>query len=183
VDLADSSGINVSGNTNSHLIVAILDNTEYFVLNDYFEASLNSYRKGSILFPLRGLSTGEHQIIIKAWDTYNNAAGTTIHFKVAEPGLLAVEEVGNYPNPFHDITRFTFLHNQQGEELRLTLQIFALDGRLVKTIISTAGRFDGMPWDGHGDSGAKLSPGLYIYRLTIASRGNSKVKGGKLVLL
>ncbi|PSL48851.1 putative secreted protein (Por secretion system target) [Chitinophaga niastensis] len=187
VDLADSSGINISGNSGSYQIIAILDNSEYFVLNDYFEASLNSYRRGSILFPLRGLSTGEHQITIKAWDTYNNAAGATIHFKVAEPDILAVEEVGNYPNPFHDITRFTFLHNQQGVQLQLTLQVFALDGRLVKTmrstIISTAGRFDGMPWDGRGDAGAKLSPGLYIYRLTIAGNGNTRIKGGKLVLL
>jgi hypothetical protein len=187
VDLADSSGINRSGNNDSHHIIAILDSTEYIVLNDYFESSLNSYKKGSVLFPLQGLATGEHRLTIKAWDTYNNAGTTTIHFKVSEPGELAVEEVKNYPNPFRDVTRFTFLHNQQGEELQLTLQIFTIVGSLVKTmrstIISTAGRYDGMPWDGRSDSGAKLPPGVYVYRLTIRTTKNRKFKGGKLVLL
>lgn len=187
VDLADSSGINISGNNDNHSIIAILDSTEYIVLNDYFESSLNSYKRGSVLFPLSGLTAGEHRITIKAWDTYNNAATTTIYFKVAEQGMLAVEEVRNYPNPFHDVTRFTFLHNQQGEELQLTLQVFTVAGVLVKTmrstIISTAGRYDGMPWDGRDESGARLSPGLYLYRLTIKTTKKTKIKGGKLVLL
>ncbi|MCW3461969.1 type IX secretion system sortase PorU [Chitinophaga nivalis] len=188
VELADSSGLNISGNNREHLMVAILDGTEYFVLNDYFEASLNSYRRGVVRFPLQGIAAGTHSITIKAWDTYNNAATVTVYFKVATPGELAVEEVGNYPNPFHDGTRFTFLHNQQEASLQLTLQIFTLEGRQVKiirhTIISASGRFDGMPWDGRGDSGAKMSPGLYIYRLTITniSSGKTRVKGGKLVL-
>lgn len=187
IDLADSSGINMSGNNDNHSIIAILDSTGYIVLNDYFESSLNSYKKGNILYPLKGLLAGEHRITIKAWDTYNNAATTTIYFKVTEQEALAVEEVRNYPNPFHDVTRFTFLHNQQGEELQLTLQVFTVAGSLVKTmrstIISTAGRYDGMPWDGRSDSGAKLPPGVYVYRLTIRTTKRTKIKGGKLVLL
>ncbi|SEW01073.1 type IX secretion system sortase PorU [Chitinophaga arvensicola] len=187
VDLADSSGINVSGNNPIYQLTAIVDSTNYIVLNDYFGASLDSYKKGSVLFPLRGLSTGEHKITIKAWDTYNNGATTTLYFKVAEQGVLAVDEVRNYPNPFSDITRFSFVHNQQGEELRLTLEVFTIAGRLVKTmrstIISTNGRFDGMPWDGRSDSGAKLSAGLYFYRLTISTSTGTKIKGGKLVFL
>ncbi|WP_436485158.1 type IX secretion system sortase PorU [Chitinophaga sp. ARDCPP14] len=187
VDLADSSGINISGNNELYLLTAILDSTEYIVLNDYFGASLDSYKKGNVLFPLKGLSTGEHRITIKAWDSRNNGAATTIYFKVADQGVLTVDEVRNFPNPFHDVTRFSFLHNRQGEELELTLQVFTLGGKLVKTmrstIISTAGRFEGMPWDGRNDSGAKLSSGLYVYRITIKTSTGMKIKGGKLVLL
>jgi hypothetical protein len=187
VDLADSSGINISGNNDGRMLAALLDSTEYIVLNDYFGASLDSYKKGSVLFPLSNLPPGAHKITIRAWDAYNNAATTTVYFKVAEQGMLAVEEVRNYPNPFHDVTRFTFLHNQQGEELQLTLQVFTVSGKLVKTlrstIISAASRFDGMLWDGRSDSGAKLSPGVYVYRLTIRTTKRTKVKGGKLVLL
>ncbi|CAL1520656.1 type IX secretion system sortase PorU [Chitinophaga sp. MM2321] len=187
LDLADSSGINISGNNPAYNLVAILDSTEYFVLNDYFAASLNSYRKGNVLFPLRGLSTGEHRITIKAWDTYNNVTVTNIFFKVAEPGALAIEQVVNYPNPFHDVTRFSFLHNQQGQQLQVDLQVFTIGGRLVRTIRSTifssTSRFDGIPWDGRGDSGAKLPAGIYIYRLIIGSAGKTRTLGGKMVLL
>lgn len=187
VDLADGSGINVSGNNPLYQLTAILDSTNYIVLNDYFGASLDSYKMGNVLFPLQGLSTGEHKITVRAWDSYNNGASTTLYFKVAEQGVLAVDEVRNYPNPFSDVTRFSFVHNQQGEELQLTLEVFTLAGRLVKTmrstIISTTGRFDGMPWDGRNDSGAKLSAGLYVYRLTIRTSTGTKTKGGKLVFL
>ncbi|WP_212000169.1 type IX secretion system sortase PorU [Chitinophaga sp. HK235] len=187
IDLADSSGINVSGNNPEHHLIAILDSSEYFVLNDYFEASLDSYRKGQVRFPLTALPTGAHRITIKAWDTYNNSTVTTIFFKVAEPGSLTVEEVVNYPNPFYDVTRFSFLHNQQGQQLQVDLQVFSTDGRLVKkmrsTIFSGTSRFDGSPWDGRGDSGAKLPAGIYIYRLIISSNGKTRTLGGKMVLL
>ncbi|RFS23862.1 hypothetical protein DVR12_08205 [Chitinophaga silvatica] len=187
IDLADSSGINISGNDPAHLVTALLDGTEYIVLNDYFEAYLDNFRKNSIYYPLSRLETGTHNITIQAWDNYNNKSTTTIAFTVSEEGILAVEQVRNYPNPVQGATRFTFIHNQQDEELDLTLQIFTIEGRLVKTmhdtIISTNGRYDGMPWDGRSDSGAKLSSGLYVYRLAIKTSKGTKVKGGKLVLL
>ncbi|MFY0253425.1 type IX secretion system sortase PorU [Chitinophaga sp. 30R24] len=186
IELSDSSGINISGNDNIHNLVAILDSSEYIALNAYFEASLDNYKAGNVAFPLSELSTGEHRITIKAWDTYNNAAVLTIYFKVVEQGMIAVEQVRNYPNPFHDITRFTFLHNQQGEELQLILQVFTITGRLVKTmhstINSTGGRYDGMPWDGRDDTGLRLPAGLYVYKLTIRNTKTTKIKGGKLVL-
>ncbi|MBC9933898.1 type IX secretion system sortase PorU [Chitinophaga qingshengii] len=187
IDLADSNGINVSGSNPAHSLVAILDSSEYLILNDYFEASLDSYREGQVRFPLAGLTTGPHHITIKAWDTYNNSTVKTIRFKVATPGSLTVDEVVNYPNPFYDVTRFSFLHNQQGQQLQVDLQIFSIDGKLVKkmrsTIFSGTSRFDGIPWDGKGDSGARLPAGIYIYRLIIGSNDQTRALGGKMVLL
>ncbi|MBC9910491.1 type IX secretion system sortase PorU [Chitinophaga varians] len=186
IDLADSSGMNVSGSNPAHSLVAILDSSEYLILNDYFEATLDSYREGQVRFQLNGLPVGTHRITIKAWDTYNNSTVKTITFKVAAPGSVAVEEVVNYPNPFHDVTRFSFLHNQQGQQLQVDLQVFTTDGKLVKkirnTIFSGTSRFDGIPWDGRGDSGARLPAGIYIYRLIIGSNGQTRALGGKMVL-
>ncbi len=187
IDLADSSGINISGSHPAHSLVAILDSSEYLILNDYFEASLDNYREGKVRFQLNGLAAGAHRITIKAWDTYNNSTVKTIAFKVAAPGSIAVEEVVNYPNPFYDVTRFSFLHNQQGQQLQVDLQVFTTDGKLVKkmrsTIFSGTSRFDGIPWDGRGDSGARLPAGIYIYRLIIGSNGQTRALGGKMVLL
>ncbi|HVI45528.1 MAG TPA: type IX secretion system sortase PorU [Chitinophaga sp.] len=187
LDLADSSGINISGNNPAHNLTARLDDGDYFILNDYFEATLNSYRKGNVSFLLRGLSVGDHKITVEAWDTYNNSTVTSIYFKVAESGDLAVEEVVNYPNPFRGATKFSFVHNQPEQQLDVDLQVFTTDGRLVKTMRNTifpgTGRFEGIPWDGHGDTGARLPAGIYFYRLIIKSNGKTRVKGGKMVLL
>lgn len=187
VDLADNSGINISGRDPAHRVIAVVDGIDYIVLNDFFEAYLDNFQKGNIRYPLSRLSTGLHSITIQAWDNYNNKSEVTINFTVAADNTLAVEDVKNYPNPVQGYTRFSFIHNQPGEELAVTLQVFTLEGKLVKTlrdtIISANSRFDGMPWDGRNDSGARLSTGLYLYRLTIKSSKGAKVKGGKLVIL
>ncbi|SHM25672.1 Por secretion system C-terminal sorting domain-containing protein [Chitinophaga jiangningensis] len=186
VDIADTSGINISGLIKAHKLLALLDSSEYIVLNDYFSASLDNYRKGTVAYPLAGIAPGKHRITITAWDNQNNSANSTITFEVTEAGSLVVDDIANYPNPFHSETRFVFTHNQQGMSMELTLQIFNLEGKLMKTLFNTiipgSNRFDGMPWDGTGDSGAKLSPGIYLYRLTISSNGKRKVKGGKVML-
>ncbi|NIG52012.1 type IX secretion system sortase PorU [Chitinophaga sp. Cy-1792] len=184
-DIQDPGGINILGRDTAHNILALLDNTEYIALNDYFSASLGSYSEGTVAFPLLNLTAGPHTVVIKAWDSYNNASGKTIDFVVTEKGTVALDDVACYPNPFHDQTKFVFTHNQQGQTVILTIQVFDLSGKLMKTlrdtIIPGSNRFDGMPWDGTGDSGARLSPGLYLYRLTISSNGKKKVKGGKVV--
>ncbi len=52
VKLSDSSGVNTSGYGIGHDMVAVLDTaSQYFVLNDFYTASLNDFRSGSIRFP------------------------------------------------------------------------------------------------------------------------------------
>lgn len=186
--LADSSGINASGYGIGHDMVATLDNgAQYFILNDYFEASLNSYTRGVIRFPLPQLEAGPHILEVKVWDANNNSNSVKLHFTVVKANSLAIEEVSTYPNPFHDVTRVVFTHNQQGQELDIHMQIYNSSGQGVKTmrhtINATGSRFDGVLWNGTGDNGAKLSPGVYFYRITVKGNGNEKVWGGKLLLL
>ena len=74
--LSDSSGINTSGTGIGHDIVATLDNDnrQYFILNDFYEADLNSYQQGAIHFQLPALTAGIHSLKIKAWDVLNNSS-------------------------------------------------------------------------------------------------------------
>lgn len=189
VKLADNSGINTSGYGIGHDMVAILDSSaQYFILNDFYVASLNDFKAGTIRFPLYDLPEGPHVLTIKAWDTYNNSGTATLRFVVVKTTTLAVQESGNFPNPFSDQTRFFFTHNQQGQELDVTLQLFTGSGQLVRTMrrtIKPAGnRYDGMLWDGTADSGARLPPGLYFYRFLITTKsGKMKILGGKVIRL
>jgi flagellar hook assembly protein FlgD len=68
----------------------------------------------------------------------------------------------------------------------VTLQVFTVSGQLVKTkrqtINATGNRYDGMLWNGTADSGAKLPPGIYFYRLTVSTKLKTKISGGKLIL-
>ena len=186
----DSSGINITGNSIGHDLVAIVDNDQnlQFVLNSYYQAELDTYQKGSLKFQLPALAPGLHTLTLKAWDVMNNSAVATLDFQVRKEEGLVLDHVLNYPNPFTTNTNFWFDHNRAGEELRVMVQVFTVTGKLVKTlrntIITTGNRSNEVQWDGRDDYGNKLGRGVYIYNLRVQTTdGKSAQKIQKLYLL
>ncbi len=188
--IVDSNGVNTVGNGIGHDIVAILDEEtdNAIVLNDYYQADLNSYKSGKIIYPFDKLAPGTHTLSLKVWDVYNNSSKTTTEFVVSESANLALEHVLNYPNPFTTKTSFFFEHNQQCEEYDTQIQIFTTSGKLVKTInqrVHTAGyRSDPIEWDGKDDYGDNIGRGVYVYRVFVRSTdGKTAERYEKLVIL
>jgi len=180
VKLSDSSGINTSGGGIGHDIVATLDNDnrQYFVLNDFYEAELDSYQSGTIRFQLPSLSAGLHSLKIKAWDVLNNSNEYILEFNVAKEEDLAIDHVLNYPNPFTTKTQFWFEHNRPGQNLQVRIQVFTITGKVFKTIkqtINDAGnRSCEVEWDGRDDYGDKIGRGVYLYRITVTAPDGKK---------
>ena len=188
--LSDSSGVNTTGNGLGHDITAILDaNTPHeVVLNDYYQADLNKYQSGKILYQLHSLSNGNHTLSLKVWDVMDNSSTTSTDFVVAENAQMALTHVLNYPNPFTTSTKFFVEHNQSCDFLNIEVQIFTITGKLVKTLLQTVEnqgfRTDGINWDGRDDYGDKLARGVYIYKVTVKNSEGSKAdKIEKLVIL
>jgi hypothetical protein len=121
VKLYDTSGINIMGTGIGHDLSAMLDNDpdKTFVLNQFYEADLDNFRKGVVRFQLPELEVGVHTLTIKAWDVVNNSSEITVDFRVVEPERLVLDHVLNYPNPFTTHTNFWFEHNRPNEELRI----------------------------------------------------------------
>ena len=186
----DEFGINMVGNGIGHDIVAILDNNtaEPIILNDYFEAELNSYQKGSIQYPFKELEEGKHTLTLKVWDVYNNSSEATIEFNVVKSKDIVINHVLNYPNPFTTHTEFWFEHNQPGQPILVQVQIFTVTGKVVRTleknIVPTGFRFTDLYWDGKDDFGDNVAAGTYIYKLTVRAANLSVAeKYEKLVKL
>ena len=103
---------------------------------------------------------------------------------------LVIENVLNYPNPFINYTEFWFNHNSS-TPLNVTIQIFTISGRLVKTILGTTDPNENNSfsrdfyWDGRDDFGDKVGKGVYIYKLNARSESINKSvsKVEKLVIL
>jgi len=188
--VSDSSGINTVGNGIGHDIVAVLDgNTaQSIVLNDYYQAALNSYQKGVIKYPFSNLADGTHTLKLKVWDIYNNSSEANTEFIVAQSAQLSLDHVLNYPNPFTTHTSFLFEHNHPCCSLQVQIQIFTITGRLIKTIdqvVQTIGyRAEPIDWDGLDDYGDPIARGVYIYKLKVKSDdGSTAQKTEKLVIL
>lgn len=189
--LEDENGINTASGI-GHDIVAILDGDESnpFVLNDYYETENDDYTRGFVRFPFRDLSPGLHTILFKAWDVYNNLVTAEIQFNaVCSDQGLKIERVLNYPNPFMSYTEFWFNHNMPFEPLDVQVQIITVSGKLVKTInkqVTTDGFLcRDIVWDGRDDFGDKIGKGVYVYKLKVRSTttGKSVEKYEKLVIL
>jgi len=134
--LEDENGINTASGI-GHDIVAILDGDETnpYILNEYYETENDDYTKGFVRFPFRDLSPGLHTVLFKAWDVYNNLITAEIQFNaICSDEGLRIEKVLNYPNPFVSYTEFWFNHNMPFEQLDVQVQILTISGKLVKTI-------------------------------------------------
>lgn len=186
----DVHGINTVGNGIGHDIVAVLDDkTESgYILNDFYEADLNSYQKGTIRFPFKDLEEGRHKLSLKVWDVYNNSSEATIEFVVVKSKGIELERVYNYPNPFTTYTEFWFEHNQPGKQMYAQVQVFTVSGKLVKTlekdIVNEGFRSTSITWDGLDEYGDRIGRGVYVYKLKVRAENFSVAeKYEKLVIL
>jgi len=81
----------------------------------------------------------------------------------------------NYPNPVATNTQFTFTLPSSSQA---TLKIYSVDGKEVKTLVSSSTLLDvgahTYAWDATDESGARVASGTYIYKLTAGEETVSK---------
>ncbi len=187
--LEDESGINTTGQI-GHDIVAFLndDFSSPHVLNDYYQTDVDSYKSGRVVYPFFNLDKGEHTLTLRAWDVHNNVATESIDFVVTSPPGIELAELVNFPNPFSEQTQFSIVHNKPATELNVKIEIFSLNGQLIKTIQENiyASGFNVPPieWDGRDSGGTMLNTGVYIYRAMLSTQDGDQVqKTEKLMIV
>lgn len=193
-NIQDLHGINMAGTGIGHDITATLDgkSDDVIILNDFYEADLDSYQRGKVRYQFDNLAEGHHTLDFKVWDVYNNSTEVRLEFVVEKDKDIVIERVLNYPNPFTTNTEFWFEHNQPNQILDVKIQVFTVSGKVVKTIdqtVQTEGysqnRQNPIVWNGTDDYGDRLGRGVYIYKVEVRSRSNGSraEKIEKLVIL
>jgi len=188
--LSDTDGINTTGTGIGHDLTGILDNDSDhpLILNSYFEDDFNNYMKGSVKYSLSGLSEGYHTITVKAWDNFNNSSEKTISFQVVTGEKFLVRNLFNYPNPFMNETNISLEHNRPDNELEVTINIYNIDGRIIRIlntkIGSTGYTLPPVVWDGKDEGGRKVGRGMYPYTVTvITGNGETARVSGRMIIL
>jgi hypothetical protein len=187
----DESGINTTGNGIGHEITAVLDGDEgnVLILNNYYRAAKDSYRSGTVRYPLKDLSVGKHTLRIRVWDVANNPSEDETEFYVVDDARMALEQVLNFPNPFTESTTFLINHNQDGKDLEVEVAIFTVSGQQVATLSGTyteaASMASGLTWDGTASNGQPVSSGIYVYRVTVKEKDTERTvtASNKLVVI
>jgi hypothetical protein len=189
-EIFDQGGINATGSGIGHDLVCWLDGDRenLFILNNYFTNDPGSYTNGTVTYQFEGLAGGKHTLTLKAWDNYNNSSEKSIEFLVRTEDALILRNLTNYPNPFRADTRITVQHNRPDENLEIRIEIFNLEGELVRIIntseFSTGYQLSPVIWDGTSADGRKMGRGVYPYRLTVRSENNgTSTLSGRMIIL
>lgn len=188
--IEDTSGINTTGSAIGHNLELYLDNdlSDPVILNSYFENDFDSYTSGKIYYGLGPLEKGKHTVTLKAWDNYNNSSEADLAFTVEDNDRFILRNLINYPNPFTAETRITAGHNRPDEEIDVIINIYSMDGRLLKVIKSTVPAsgytFPPVIWDGTVERGEKAGKGVYPYSITArTTSGEIARAAGKMIIL
>ncbi len=188
--LQDFSGINMVGTGIGHDLIAVLDgnSSNTLVMNDYYEADINSYQSGKVLYPFNDLKEGLHTLKFQAWDVHNNPSEAYTEFVVANSEEFALDHILNYPNPFTTKTNFYFEHNKPGQSLDVNIEVFTVSGKLVKSLrgayFSDGYRVGPIQWDGLDEYGDNIGKGVYLYKLNVKTpQGQTAEEFERLVIL
>ena len=140
-----------------------------------------------IRFRNRDVFSSENIIRVGNLESYgsdfeDNLAGSKLDMiaNPAElPGKLALLQ--NTPNPFNPSTEIRFTIPDTDMQIRVSLEIFDIRGRKVKTLLDGAilpGQYS-VIWDGRDKQSRTVPSGTYFYRL----RGGSSSLTRKMILL
>jgi flagellar hook assembly protein FlgD len=87
-----------------------------------------------------------------------------------------IEEVMNYPNPFKEMTDFTFvLKSDAPADIKII--VYTIAGRKIRTLtpkLLHAG-FNAVEWDGRDERGNEVANGTYLYRVVINGTNGDNV--------
>jgi len=194
VKLFDESGISSVGGIGNSITATLSheNSMQQFILDSYFKSDRDSYQSGTIKYRLSNLKEGNYTVKIDASDANKNSVGrdgSVLEFNVINGGKLKLDKILNYPNPFTTNTTFHFDHNRAGDDLEVSLQIFTVTGKLVKTLLkfesSSNTHIGDMIWDGKDEYGDNIGRGVYVYKLSVKalSDGAKKEEFQKLVIL
>lgn len=186
-NIEDESGITTTRSGVVQGITLTIDD-QVFNLNDFYSAKPNTFKQGTVVYPLQDLNPGSYSAVLKVWDTHNNSSETTLKFTVSDKPILFVYNPVVYPNPVVGSTVFSFEHDREDEDLYVSLLVYSSRGEIVsqrQVLLDNSQRTVEIPWDAATNSGEALKQGIYYSRLIIQSRldGATKEITQKLVIV
>ncbi len=129
-----------------------------------------------------GLPNDEYQLQILAKDTSENTVESQIYrFRLEEP--MSIAHLLNVPNPMHTDTVFTYNLAQAPDQV--TVKIYTVSGRLIRTIEDASARrgYNETDWDARDENSERLANGVYFYKVIVETDGHKIEKIGRLAIL
>ena len=127
--LNDSSGINTSVESFFKGIFIKIDDDTLVNVSHIYKVQEN-YTEGTINWQIPPLTDGNHTIVLKVADNYNNPIEVAFSFTLAnDKKLLKILDLMLYPNPVEDFMHVKMQQNKEGADLDLQMSVFNANGQ------------------------------------------------------
>ena len=182
----DNSGINVIGAGIGHDMTVQLNNdpSKYYVLNDYYTASLNDYKSGTVIYQFPKLDNGTYNLSYRVWNMQNISTISNLTFTVDTDAKPTLEEYSVYPNPATTEINFSLRYDRPLTPVTVTFIVYDINwNEYWETTVteSTDGTYTAH-WDLTGKHG-NMASGVYCVRAKITdSNGNMTHEVQKFII-
>lgn len=187
--LWDQSGVYIGGSSIGHDMTLTIDNNPQYSynLNSYYETASGG-NEGVVSFPIPALSEGEHIAEFKVFDIMANSSTYTFTFEVVNGLKPFISELIAAPSPAREQVTFMMMHNRPESAMKVNIRVYNMMGQLEweheESGSSELFKSYNVVWDLTNGQGARLRPGVYIYRAGIRTNNSSEAtKAKKIVIL
>ncbi len=178
ITATDNSSISVQTASIGNGLTLKLDGgaTSYTTVKDF--ATLTDGGKTlSIVYPMSGLSSGEHTLTFEVSDVYGNTSSRTITFTVGNSSGVSLELA---QTPVIGSAQFNMVSNTNGTP-SVTVKVADVTGKVIWSKNTTS--FP-LQWDLKANDGTKLKPGFYKFFGTYETDSEyGGIDAGELVVI
>ena len=128
------------------------------------------------------LPNNEYQLQVLATDSSENRLESQIYrFHLEEP--VSITHLLNVPNPIR--TNTVFIYNLAQAPDEVTVKIYTVSGRLIRTIEDASARrgYNETDWNARDENGERLANGVYFYQVIVRTDAHRIENVGRLAIL
>ena len=185
---SDESGISVSEAGIGHGLILELDGKTYFEdISQYYVPDENDPTAGSIAYRLTNVDQGKHTLRFVVWDNANNSSSATLEFNISALWKPSIERLSTDVNPATASVNFIVATDAATDAMECLIEVFDINGRKVWSDSSSSFKISSssvtLGWDLTDYGGARVKPGIYLYKATVTTETGAKVtKTRKLIV-
>ena len=137
-------------------------------------------------FSIPTLPEGEHNLLFRAWDLFNNYSTTTLRFIVDPTIRTGIISLTATQSPASSQTQFLLHYDRPGSPCQFTIEVFDFAGRLMWEHSETGSSSNGIyaiPWNLTTGSGMPLQSGIYLYRARVSCDGGRETSASQKIVI
>jgi len=170
-------------------LTLVIDNNPLrsYNLNSFYALMPGTNGEGIVRFSIPSLPAGLHTAEFKAWNVLNQSVTKSFSFEVVEGYKPRITDLTASPVPARENVNFMLSHSLPESRMTVNIRVYDMTGRLrweyEETAASDLFQAHTITWDLRDGKGARLLPGIYVYRAALRTSTSTEVTEAKKLII